>query len=128
MELDKRSGVAFSGRFALLTFWLPPSARMPCTRWRLRITATHDPPAANSVQLACWNLYAGGAAAQVPVLPAAAGAGAGGQPDVAGAAAKVQEAAKAMLLSPEQVGLQPQILTILLPYKMGWGRVKSCAS
>ncbi|GLC33910.1 hypothetical protein PLESTB_000816900 [Pleodorina starrii] len=54
--LDRRSGVVFSDRHAPLAFQLPKPSP-PCRRLRLSISRTADPRVANSVQLACWNLY-----------------------------------------------------------------------
>ncbi|GIL60556.1 hypothetical protein Vafri_15101 [Volvox africanus] len=57
--LDQRAGVRFPDRHTVLGFRLQmPSP--PCRRLRLTITATANPRAANSVQLACWNLYSPG--------------------------------------------------------------------
>ncbi|GIL91490.1 hypothetical protein Vretimale_18777 [Volvox reticuliferus] len=57
--LDQRAGVRFPDRHTVLGFRLSmPSP--PCRRMRLSITATANPSAANSVQLACWNLYGPG--------------------------------------------------------------------
>lgn len=56
--LDSRTSQSFATRNALRTYTLPaPSLRRPCCALRLRITATQDPGAANSVQLSCLNLY-----------------------------------------------------------------------
>jgi peptide-N4-(N-acetyl-beta-glucosaminyl)asparagine amidase len=57
--LHRCSGHTFQQRHQLCSFELPPEARVPSSRWRLRITWLRDPAAANSVQLACWNLYSG---------------------------------------------------------------------
>ncbi|EFJ50495.1 hypothetical protein VOLCADRAFT_103955 [Volvox carteri f. nagariensis] len=56
MELDHRSIVRFPNRHSVLAFDLETPSP-PCRRLRLRITATFNPRVANSVQLACWNLY-----------------------------------------------------------------------
>jgi hypothetical protein len=59
VPLDEQQGVAFPGRHVRLQFELPPAARaVAARRWRLRIVSVANPAAANSVQLACWDLYA----------------------------------------------------------------------
>ncbi|PNH04759.1 Uroporphyrinogen decarboxylase 2, chloroplastic [Tetrabaena socialis] len=55
--LDDRSAVRFPARHAPLAFQLPRGPSPPLRRLRLCIAATADPHAANSVQLACWNIY-----------------------------------------------------------------------
>ncbi|GBF92862.1 peptide-N(4)-(N-acetyl-beta-glucosaminyl) asparagine amidase [Raphidocelis subcapitata] len=67
--LDERRGVRFGARGQLLSFAVPPASRARSRRWRLRVLAARDPGAANSVQLAQWEMYASG--------PAPAGAAAG---------------------------------------------------
>ncbi|KAG2496548.1 hypothetical protein HYH03_005371 [Edaphochlamys debaryana] len=63
--LDQRSGVCFPGRHIPLAFSLPAPSP-PCRRLRLAISATSDPAAANSCQLACWNLYGADGATSTP--------------------------------------------------------------
>eukprot|EP00798_Chlamydomonas_sp_ICE-L_P028247 gene28247-31351_t len=61
VELDKRSGAHFSERGELQCFHVPKPVAV---KWlRLRITATRDPASANSVQLACFNLFEAGTGA-----------------------------------------------------------------
>ena len=55
--LDEQSGVRFGSRLELRTFFVPPERWRACRSLRLRILATRDPAAANSVQLACLNHY-----------------------------------------------------------------------
>jgi hypothetical protein len=88
--LDERRGVKFSARGQLLSFTVPEASReILSRRWRLRVLAVADPAAANSVQLALWDVYAngssssgGGAAAAATV----ATSGSGGDCAKAGAA------------------------------------------
>ncbi|GAB4817269.1 hypothetical protein N2152v2_004315 [Parachlorella kessleri] len=55
--LDEQQGVVFPSRHARLQFRLPAEAQgLVARRWRLRVVNTARP--ANSVQLACWDLYA----------------------------------------------------------------------
>jgi hypothetical protein len=63
--LDEQRGQVFSRRQQLHSFVVPEAARVASRRWRLRITRLADPAAANSVQLACWNLYSSSAAQRV---------------------------------------------------------------
>ena len=72
--LDEQSGVRFGSRLELRTFFVPPERWRACRSLRLRILATRDPAAANSVQLACLNLYDAApltASRQSPPVPAA---------------------------------------------------------
>lgn len=55
--LHERKGHRFTRRHQLCSFIVPQEARVASRRWRLRITRTAEPSAANSVQLSCWNLY-----------------------------------------------------------------------
>jgi hypothetical protein len=55
--LDQRRGEVFSRRHQLRSFVVPHAAGVASRRWRLRITRVADPGMANSVQLACWNIY-----------------------------------------------------------------------
>jgi hypothetical protein len=74
VPLDERRGVKFTGRGGALNFTVPAAARAPARRWRLRVLAAADPAAANSVQLAGWDLYAApGAPAAAPAAGAALG-------------------------------------------------------
>jgi hypothetical protein len=72
-ELDVRRGVAFSARHEPLRFCLPAPSP-PLRRVRLRVAATRQPHAANSVQLSGWALYG----------PEASGAGGGAAAAAAG--------------------------------------------
>jgi hypothetical protein len=60
--LDQRQGQVFSRRHHLRSFVVPEAARVASRRWRLRIVRLAEPAAANSVQLACWNLYSSSSA------------------------------------------------------------------
>lgn len=55
--VDERTGVKFAARGQLLSFTVPDGAQKASRRWRLRVLATADPKAANSVQLAVWDAY-----------------------------------------------------------------------
>lgn len=57
LPLDERSGVEFQGRHARLQFDLAAGGAPAARRFRLRIARVADPGAANSVQLACWDMY-----------------------------------------------------------------------
>ena len=59
VALDERRGLAFPGRHARVEFSLgAEGARgVAARRWRLRVVRVADPAAANSVQLACLDLY-----------------------------------------------------------------------
>ncbi|KAG2424614.1 hypothetical protein HXX76_014339 [Chlamydomonas incerta] len=86
--LDSRVGVRFPGRHMPMAFHVAQGAAPPCRRLRLHIDATAEPPAANSVQLSCLNLYGQdlAAAAEGP-LERLRAAGAGGASGVEPAAA-----------------------------------------
>jgi hypothetical protein len=55
--LDQRRGEVFSRRHQLRSFFVPHAAWVASRIWRLRISRVAQPSMANSVQLACWNLY-----------------------------------------------------------------------
>lgn len=55
--LDSRAGELFTSRQQLRSFNLSDISSPRCRAFRLRITRTLRPAEANSVQLACWNLY-----------------------------------------------------------------------
>jgi peptide-N4-(N-acetyl-beta-glucosaminyl)asparagine amidase len=57
VELHRCSGHMFSSRHQLCSFVVEPQAHVSSSRWRLRITRVAQPALANSVQLACCNLY-----------------------------------------------------------------------
>lgn len=103
VAVDERAGERFAARNQLRSF--PAAAHVAARRWRLRVTRTAEPGAANSVQLACLNLYGAppgshppgpGASSQVrPLLPAAlealstaAEGSAGSEAGVAGASGR----------------------------------------
>jgi hypothetical protein len=71
VQLDSQAGVLFGERHELRAFQV--TTHLPCTSWRLKITRTLHPPSANSVQLACLNLYAA-PNAQIPAETQSAGA------------------------------------------------------
>lgn len=55
--LDERPGLRFSRRGQRLEFCV--GVELPSRRWRLRVIRVLHPQQANSVQLACWDLYEG---------------------------------------------------------------------
>ncbi|KAF6256382.1 hypothetical protein COO60DRAFT_115705 [Scenedesmus sp. NREL 46B-D3] len=55
--LDQRCGEHFHRRHQLRSFLVPEAARIASRQWRLRITCAANPSTANSVQVACLNLY-----------------------------------------------------------------------
>jgi hypothetical protein len=55
--LHEVRGARFSARGQLRAFVVPRARRVPCTRFRLRVTSTACPPDANSLQLSCVSLY-----------------------------------------------------------------------
>lgn len=58
MSLDEQRQLAFPGRHHRLLLHLPGGApAVPSRRFRLRVVSVADPSAANSVQLACLDLY-----------------------------------------------------------------------
>lgn len=98
VPLHRCDGTTFSERRQLKTFALSPGAP-PCRAFRLRVTRTRQPAAANSVQLSCWNLYAmpqsavAGIAAQGAAGPAAATPPAAKPAPAAGSRLKQSQAA-----------------------------------
>ena len=59
-QLDERRDLAFEWRGQRLELSLGAAAAaggLAAARFRLRILAVRDPAAANSVQLACWDMY-----------------------------------------------------------------------
>ncbi|MEW5304097.1 MAG: hypothetical protein WDW36_006731 [Sanguina aurantia] len=60
-ELDRRQGASFTERNQLLCFQVPPPSHTHAhavhRRFRLRVLSLRDPVSANSVQLACWQIY-----------------------------------------------------------------------
>jgi peptide-N4-(N-acetyl-beta-glucosaminyl)asparagine amidase len=55
--MDERRGVRFARRGEQLQFDVERRSRAAAGRVRLRVVTVADPAAANSVQLACWELY-----------------------------------------------------------------------
>lgn len=57
--LDSQQQQHFHRRNQMHSYIVPVAMRVPSKRWRLRVIRTVNPHAANSVQIACWNLYQG---------------------------------------------------------------------
>jgi hypothetical protein len=55
--LDEREQVEFGLRFQLMAFEVPVEKRRACGAFKLNFTSTLKPSEANSLQLACCNLY-----------------------------------------------------------------------
>ncbi|KXZ54930.1 hypothetical protein GPECTOR_3g100 [Gonium pectorale] len=103
--LDTRTGVRFPGRFTPLAFSLAAPSP-PCRRLRLAISATAHPALANSVQLACWNLYGssvsdgdGGGSSSTAAAAAGSEGGGGGRPGAAAEAERLQRLREAVAAS-----------------------------
>jgi peptide-N4-(N-acetyl-beta-glucosaminyl)asparagine amidase len=63
--LDEREQVEFGLRFQLMAFEVPVEKRRACRAFKLNFTSTLKPSEANSLQLACCNLYSSDVSASI---------------------------------------------------------------